>query len=99
MYQIEIKAAPAKNPGTVLLAILSSIGIYDAIIYLRKVSSTFPKYLKFHETRCVSAKGEDTADCEKFAKYYTPGYLVPNRRGSLCPVEWMSDFCCMWLSV
>ncbi|THU57547.1 hypothetical protein C4D60_Mb03t04670 [Musa balbisiana] len=31
------------------------------------------------EVACVAAKGEETPDCHKFAKYYR----------SLCPVEWL----------
>jgi cytochrome c oxidase subunit 6b len=38
------------------------------------------QYLNFHATRCVNDKGDETADCEKFAKYYR----------SLCPGEWVS---------
>uniref|UniRef100_A0A0E0D2V6 FAR1 domain-containing protein n=1 Tax=Oryza meridionalis TaxID=40149 RepID=A0A0E0D2V6_9ORYZ len=37
----------------------------------------FTRYIEYH--RCVNAKGEATADCEKFAKYYR----------SLCPAEWV----------
>jgi|UniRef100_A0A0D9ZMN7 cytochrome c oxidase subunit 6b len=40
----------------------------------------FTRYIEYH--RCVNAKGEATADCEKFAKYYR----------SLCPAEWVSAF-------
>ncbi|OEL17001.1 Cytochrome c oxidase subunit 6b-1, partial [Dichanthelium oligosanthes] len=38
----------------------------------------FTRYVEYH--RCVNAKEDGTADCEKFAKYYR----------SLCPGEWVS---------
>uniref|UniRef100_J3LZ98 Cytochrome c oxidase subunit n=1 Tax=Oryza brachyantha TaxID=4533 RepID=J3LZ98_ORYBR len=40
----------------------------------------FTRYIEYH--RCVNAKGEATADCEKFAKYYR----------SLCPAEWVEKW-------
>ncbi|OEL27151.1 Cytochrome c oxidase subunit 6b-1 [Dichanthelium oligosanthes] len=40
----------------------------------------FTRYVEYH--RCVSAKGDDAGDCDKFAKYYR----------SLCPAEWVSAF-------
>ncbi|KAM0901172.1 hypothetical protein ACQ4PT_020178 [Festuca glaucescens] len=40
----------------------------------------FTRYVEFH--RCVSAKGDDTSECEKFAKYYR----------SLCPAEWVDKW-------
>jgi hypothetical protein len=85
-HQLTSAFLPQTSPGTVLLAMLSSTGIYytcsKCTLYWRKVCFTFPKHLKFHETRCVSAKGDDTSECEKFAKYYR----------SLCPAEWVSAF-------
>ncbi|KAH0652189.1 hypothetical protein KY289_029867 [Solanum tuberosum] len=36
----------------------------------------FTRYVEFH--RCVAAKGDEAADCERFAKYYR----------ALCPGEW-----------
>ncbi|MBA0853588.1 hypothetical protein Goshw_019476, partial [Gossypium schwendimanii] len=36
----------------------------------------FTRYIEFH--RCLAAKGEESNQCEKFAKYYR----------SLCPGEW-----------
>ncbi|KAE8776626.1 thioredoxin-like 3-1, chloroplastic [Hordeum vulgare] len=49
----------------------------------------FTRYVEFH--RCVSAKGDEAAECEKFVKYYR----------SLCPAEWILgvelnglSFCC-----
>ncbi|KAF3338521.1 Cytochrome c oxidase subunit 6b-2 [Carex littledalei] len=36
----------------------------------------FTRYVEFH--KCVNAKGEDSDDCMKFAKYYR----------ALCPGEW-----------
>ncbi|KAL8149539.1 hypothetical protein AgCh_006515 [Apium graveolens] len=39
----------------------------------------FTRYIEFH--RCIAAKGDGSADCEKFAKYYR----------SLCPGEWVSN--------
>ncbi|KAA8535396.1 hypothetical protein F0562_030399 [Nyssa sinensis] len=36
----------------------------------------FTRYIEFH--RCLAAKGEESGECEKFAKYYR----------SLCPGEW-----------
>jgi cytochrome c oxidase subunit 6b len=92
MHQIEIKTAPAdfrfpttnqsRHCFTRYVEFHRYICCYNFTIYLCKVCSTFPKYLKCHEIRCVSAKGDDAADCEKFAKYYR----------SLCPAEWVSDF-------
>ncbi|XP_044947242.1 cytochrome c oxidase subunit 6b-3-like [Hordeum vulgare subsp. vulgare] len=40
----------------------------------------FTRYVEFH--RCVSAKGDEAAKCEKFAKYYR----------SLCPAEWVDKW-------
>ncbi|WOG96834.1 hypothetical protein DCAR_0416171 [Daucus carota subsp. sativus] len=37
----------------------------------------FTRYIEFH--RCLAAKGDGSAECEKFAKYYR----------SLCPGEWV----------
>ncbi|KAK7329872.1 hypothetical protein VNO77_24053 [Canavalia gladiata] len=37
----------------------------------------FTRYIEFH--RCLAAKGENSGECEKFAKYYR----------SLCPGEWV----------
>eukprot|EP00262_Sarcandra_glabra_P016183 TRINITY_DN5197_c0_g1_i2.p1 TRINITY_DN5197_c0_g1~~TRINITY_DN5197_c0_g1_i2.p1 ORF type:complete len:206 (-),score=50.40 TRINITY_DN5197_c0_g1_i2:270-887(-) len=37
----------------------------------------FTRYIEYH--RCIAAKGEDAAECKKFAKYYR----------SLCPGEWI----------
>ncbi|CAL9106846.1 unnamed protein product, partial [Musa acuminata var. zebrina] len=37
----------------------------------------FTRYIEYH--KCVAAKGEETPDCHKFAKYYR----------SLCPGEWL----------
>ncbi|KAJ0091530.1 hypothetical protein Patl1_14433 [Pistacia atlantica] len=37
----------------------------------------FTRYIEFH--RCLAAKGEESNECERFAKYYR----------SLCPGEWM----------
>ncbi|KAK4374923.1 hypothetical protein RND71_005600 [Anisodus tanguticus] len=37
----------------------------------------FTRYVEFH--RCVTAKGDEAADCDKFAKYYH----------ALCPGEWV----------
>ncbi|KAK2974011.1 hypothetical protein RJ640_028647, partial [Escallonia rubra] len=36
----------------------------------------FTRYIEFH--RCLAAKGEESGECERFAKYYR----------SLCPGEW-----------
>ncbi|MBA0709021.1 hypothetical protein Golax_024094 [Gossypium laxum] len=41
----------------------------------------FTRYIEFH--RCLAAKGEESNQCEKFAKYYR----------SLCPGEWVSIPC------
>ena len=39
-------------------------------------------YLSFNVClRCLAAKGEDSGECEKFAKYYR----------SICPGEWVSS--------
>ncbi|KAL5149576.1 Cytochrome c oxidase subunit 6b-3 [Glycine soja] len=38
----------------------------------------FTRYIEFH--RCLAAKGENSGECERFAKYYR----------SLCPGEWES---------
>ncbi|CAA2945552.1 cytochrome c oxidase subunit 6b-2 [Olea europaea subsp. europaea] len=40
----------------------------------------FTRYIEFH--RCVVAKGEESGDCGKFAKYYR----------SLCPGEWVEKW-------
>ncbi|CAA2996609.1 cytochrome c oxidase subunit 6b-2 [Olea europaea subsp. europaea] len=40
----------------------------------------FTRYIEFH--RCVAAKGEESGDCGKFAKYYR----------SLCPGEWVEKW-------
>ncbi|KAI4976487.1 hypothetical protein ZWY2020_050094 [Hordeum vulgare] len=40
----------------------------------------FTRYVEFH--RCVSAKGDEAAECDKFAKYYR----------SLCPAEWVDKW-------
>ncbi|XP_020686007.1 cytochrome c oxidase subunit 6b-1 [Dendrobium catenatum] len=37
----------------------------------------FTRYIEYH--RCVTAKGDDTSECNKFAKYYR----------ALCPGEWI----------
>ncbi|XP_050940573.1 cytochrome c oxidase subunit 6b-2 isoform X2 [Cucumis melo] len=36
----------------------------------------FTRYIEFH--RCLTAKGEESGECERFAKYYR----------ALCPGEW-----------
>ncbi|KAG7534635.1 Cytochrome c oxidase subunit VIb [Arabidopsis thaliana x Arabidopsis arenosa] len=41
----------------------------------------FTRYIEFH--RCTTAKGEESNDCERFAKYYR----------ALCPGEWVGSFC------
>ncbi|XP_031498924.1 cytochrome c oxidase subunit 6b-1-like [Nymphaea colorata] len=40
----------------------------------------FTRYIEYH--RCIAAKGEDAAECDKFAKYYR----------SLCPGEWIDKW-------
>ncbi|KAL1335295.1 hypothetical protein AAHE18_11G237900 [Arachis hypogaea] len=40
----------------------------------------FTRYVEFH--RCLAAKGDDSAECERFAKYYR----------SLCPGEWVEKW-------
>ncbi|KAM1217090.1 hypothetical protein ACFX2I_013321 [Malus domestica] len=40
----------------------------------------FTRYIEFH--RCVAARGEESNECEKFAKYYR----------SLCPSEWIEKW-------
>ncbi|KAJ4817900.1 Cytochrome c oxidase subunit 6b [Rhynchospora pubera] len=59
----------------------------------------FTRYVEFH--KCVNAKGEESDDCMKFAKYYR----------SLCPGEWviwhgmnprpmiLEECCILWLYV
>ncbi|KAG8639716.1 cytochrome c oxidase subunit 6b-2 [Manihot esculenta] len=37
----------------------------------------FTRYIEFH--RCMAVKGEESNECERFAKYYR----------SLCPGEWI----------
>ncbi|WMV36439.1 hypothetical protein MTR67_029824 [Solanum verrucosum] len=44
----------------------------------------FTRYVEFH--RCVAAKGDEAADCERFAKYYR----------ALCPGEWASVCAKFW---
>ncbi|XP_010483320.1 PREDICTED: cytochrome c oxidase subunit 6b-2-like [Camelina sativa] len=40
----------------------------------------FTRYIEFH--RCTTAKGEESNDCERFAKYYR----------ALCPGEWVEKW-------
>ncbi|KAG5593845.1 hypothetical protein H5410_035077 [Solanum commersonii] len=40
----------------------------------------FTRYVEFH--RCVAAKGDEAADCERFSKYYR----------ALCPGEWVDKW-------
>ncbi|OWM89955.1 cytochrome c oxidase subunit 6b-2 [Punica granatum] len=40
----------------------------------------FTRYIEFH--RCLTAKGEESGECEKFARYYR----------SLCPGEWVEKW-------
>ncbi|XP_009144153.1 cytochrome c oxidase subunit 6b-2 [Brassica rapa] len=40
----------------------------------------FTRYIEFH--RCTTAKGENSSDCERFAKYYR----------ALCPGEWVDKW-------
>ncbi|XP_008781379.2 cytochrome c oxidase subunit 6b-2-like [Phoenix dactylifera] len=40
----------------------------------------FTRYIEYH--KCLKAKGEDAADCQKFARYYR----------SLCPLEWIEKW-------
>ncbi|KAG7541194.1 Cytochrome c oxidase subunit VIb, partial [Arabidopsis thaliana x Arabidopsis arenosa] len=40
----------------------------------------FTRYIEFH--RCTTAKGEDSNECERFAKYYR----------ALCPGEWVDKW-------
>lgn len=40
----------------------------------------FTRYIEFH--RCMTVKGENSGECEKFAKYYR----------SLCPGEWVDKW-------
>ncbi|PHT62726.1 Cytochrome c oxidase subunit 6b-2 [Capsicum annuum] len=40
----------------------------------------FTRYIEFH--RCVAAKGDEAAACNKFAKYYR----------ALCPGEWVEKW-------
>ncbi|GMN62781.1 hypothetical protein TIFTF001_031865 [Ficus carica] len=40
----------------------------------------FTRYIEFH--RCLVAKGEESGECEKFARYYR----------SLCPGEWVDKW-------
>ncbi|CAL5434916.1 unnamed protein product [Camellia sinensis] len=39
----------------------------------------FTRYIEFH--RCLAAKGEESSECQRFAKYYR----------SLCPGEWIKE--------
>ncbi|CAI9787434.1 unnamed protein product [Fraxinus pennsylvanica] len=48
----------------------------------------FTRYIEFH--RCVAAKGEESGDCGKFAKYYRS--LCPGLVGSCCRVS-----CLLWV--
>ncbi|RYR30355.1 hypothetical protein Ahy_B01g055138 isoform A [Arachis hypogaea] len=48
----------------------------------------FTRYVEFH--RCLAAKGDDSAECERFAKYYR----------SLCPGEWeLEPYLWSWVVV
>ncbi|ESR66742.1 cytochrome c oxidase subunit 6b-2 [Citrus sinensis] len=40
----------------------------------------FTRYIEFH--RCLAAKGEESNECERFAKYYR----------SLCPGDWIEKW-------
>ncbi|KAF8079563.1 hypothetical protein N665_1018s0019 [Sinapis alba] len=40
----------------------------------------FTRYIEFH--RCTTAKGDDSNECERFAKYYR----------ALCPGEWVDKW-------
>ncbi|KAL6525423.1 Cytochrome c oxidase subunit 6b-2 [Orobanche hederae] len=69
MAEIEIKTAPAdfRFPTT------------------NQTRHCFTRYIEFHrgiKLRCVAAKGEESNDCGKFAKYYR----------SLCPGEWIDKW-------
>ncbi|KAK3007729.1 hypothetical protein RJ639_014780 [Escallonia herrerae] len=44
----------------------------------------FTRYIEFHS--CLAAKGEESGECERFAKYYR----------SLCPGEWVSTMSCLF---
>ncbi|CAN6915434.1 unnamed protein product, partial [Brassica oleracea] len=68
--QIELKTAPAdfRFPTT------------------NQTRHCFTRYIEFHRYscsnvtfECTTAKGEDSNDCERFAKYYR----------ALCPGEWV----------
>lgn len=48
-------------------------------IFISFVVSSIVKMFYF-VIRCVAAKGDESGDCDKFAKYYR----------SLCPGEWVS---------
>jgi hypothetical protein len=63
--------------------------VFLSSLFLFNFSSSFSK-ANFN-CRCLTAKGEESGECEKFAKYYR----------SLCPGEWVSSpsilYCCNWL--
>ncbi|XP_010914058.1 cytochrome c oxidase subunit 6b-3 [Elaeis guineensis] len=40
----------------------------------------FTRFIEYH--KCLNAKGEDAAECQKFARYYR----------SLCPGEWIEKW-------
>ncbi|KAI5675622.1 hypothetical protein M9H77_06572 [Catharanthus roseus] len=67
-------------PGD-LIATMSEIELKTAPADFRfpttnQTRHCFTRYIEFH--RCLAAKGEESGECERFAKYYR----------SLCPGEW-----------
>jgi len=103
-YQIELKTAPAdfRFPTTNQTRHCFARYIeYHRYVYCKILHVTPSKkkalhmsnipvlqYLNFHASRCVNDKGDETADCEKFAKYYR----------SLCPGECVSA-CAVFCSI
>ncbi|KAF5461290.1 hypothetical protein F2P56_017403, partial [Juglans regia] len=80
---------PNQNPASFLFACSHLIRPVMAEIELKTAPADFrfpttnqtrhcfTRYIEFH--RCLAAKGEESVDCAKFAKYYR----------SLCPGEWV----------
>ncbi|KAK4392669.1 Cytochrome c oxidase subunitb-2 [Sesamum angolense] len=78
----KFKVHLAINPGDLSLLILENL-TYFLIPLTPQNSPKYIAYLKLtsftYVVRCVAAKGEESGDCNKFAKYYR----------SLCPGEWI----------
>ncbi|XP_058113293.1 cytochrome c oxidase subunit 6b-3-like [Magnolia sinica] len=81
---------PAHEPGSIRQAPARTAPIKVEEIVTAPADVRFPttnqtrhcftRYIEYH--KCVKAKGENVAECEKFARYYR----------SLCPSEWVEKW-------